>query len=717
MSNALRSSSELAAKPDSPIEPGEHKPEPPTSTPDVSSGSKDARRERASSPDSTSNRGFARPLGSPGPSSRFRDTDGRRDRPYNPPPRHTDTYVAPRRGDDRRDYDRSRDYDRDRPRHPLRRWELDRDRDRDPRYGGRYSDYRRDRSPPRRGPPPRRYGGYSPRRRSRSRTRSPRRRSRSPGPRRGPPSRSPPGRGYYSRRPLRSRSPPPFRRRGGSRTPRTRSPIRRRSRSRTRSRSPYRGSRPSPSPARSVRLGNHSIGGSRHVSPRPYEEKRRTVESEGRTKEAIKPIGSPSQLVVQDSDKKPQEPVVNVEATQDAVMKEEEVPQDSPQSPSPPPADDAKMEEDPPTAPQVGEVVAASDPPQKQRSTTPAPAPGPPRPSTTESAATSPSRLSAAETKSPMSPRQDRPSPIPPHVKAEEKLSLRSLKVDHAGLPPIPPPSASHRSPIHFKPTAHSPLATPKYEGQSPRSQHSQQSYQAPAASSHSREEHKRESSTPQSPDVVMADSTPHSQQTHDKSSHPIPPPPQRTGIPTGPRAHGYKDYSIPAGPAATHPRGHPPTGPAAQQPPSGPSNRLPTPQGTKGPNWSGGPGSNRHSSDTMVKTVQDKVDELCGVGRPRVANYPLASEIQTQVETRMLRETKYYETTSIAYPALWELELAMLDLHTSELRRKAASSQLDKAMFGALGIDYVSEGLTLSSSSALQAPPMVASTSTLSTS
>ncbi|EAU88350.2 hypothetical protein CC1G_05116 [Coprinopsis cinerea okayama7 len=418
-----------------------------------------------------------------------------------------------------------------------------------------------------------------------------------------------------------------------------------------------------------------------------------------------------------DSDKKPQEPVVNVEATQDAVMKEEEVPQDSPQSPSPPPADDAKMEEDPPTAPQVGEVVAASDPPQKQRSTTPAPAPGPPRPSTTESAATSPCRLSAAETKSPMSRRQDRPSPIPPHVKAEEKLSLRSLKVDHAGLPPIPPPSASHRSPIHFKPTAHSPLATPKYEGQSPRSQHSQQSYQAPAASSHSREEHKRESSTPQSPDVVMADSTPHSQQTHDKSSHPIPPPPQRTGIPTGPRAHGYKDYSIPAGPAATHPRGHPPTGPAAQQPPSGPSNRLPTPQGTKGPNWSGGPGSNRHSSDTMVKTVQDKVDELCGVGRPRVANYPLASEIQTQVETRMLRETKYYETTSIAYPALWELELAMLDLHTSELRRKAASSQLDKAMFGALGIDYVSEGLTLSSSSALQAPPMVASTSTLSTS
>jgi hypothetical protein len=52
------------------------------------------------------------------------------------------------------------------------------------------------------------------------------------------------------------------------------------------------------------------------------------------------------------------------------------------------------------------------------------------------------------------------------------------------------------------------------------------------------------------------------------------------------------------------------------------------------------------------------------------------------------MREREYRLALSRAIPALWELELAQIELSSAEARRKVATSQLEKAQAGQLGVD-----------------------------
>ena len=63
------------------------------------------------------------------------------------------------------------------------------------------------------------------------------------------------------------------------------------------------------------------------------------------------------------------------------------------------------------------------------------------------------------------------------------------------------------------------------------------------------------------------------------------------------------------------------------------------------------------------------------------------------------MREREYRAALMKAMPALWELELAQLELSSAEARRKVATSQLEKAQAGQLGMDHQDTSQTSSPS------------------
>ncbi|TFK29774.1 hypothetical protein FA15DRAFT_663034 [Coprinopsis marcescibilis] len=502
--------------------------------------------------DTTRGSSPARPM-----APRYRD-EKERDRPYSPRP-PGDTYLPTRR-DDRRDFDRRRE--------PPRRWEYDRDRDRDrDRYGPRptyHADYRRGGRSPRR---PGRYYSRSPRRRS-SRSRS---RSRTPPRRRSPPrrriSRTPPfgGRAHYSprrRTRSRSRSPPSWRR---SRTPRNRSPYRRRSRSR----SPRR----TASPAKSIRLGNHSLSiGSRPQSPRQSQEKA-----------PISSTSSPIPKVENGSPVPPTAPAAPAASAKQPTEVKSEPKLESEEASALPKVEPT---EDMPIKQELAEPTLSVDTDIQMAYSIPSAVPKAGEPSTSEHKAYPLARA----------------PPTGPSHKARQLEAQAGSKMSSPHpltLPHNLPPHPTSSVPLHVQAEAKSSYS-PKTEQASPRS---------PFV----KEEVKREPVSQPPPDVTMAEPI---SRTHSKD-------PQQPTDTIRPACNTTWDRNIDW------------------------DRRLPT-----------------------------------GVITKASAKWPMKSQLEEVAETRVLRENEYYVASATAHTALYELEVALVDLHSVESRRKLASSQLDAARY-----------------------------------
>ncbi|KAH6918745.1 hypothetical protein BKA70DRAFT_1416721 [Coprinopsis sp. MPI-PUGE-AT-0042] len=132
--------------------------------------------------------------------------------------------------------------------------------------------------------------------------------------------------------------------------------------------------------------------------------------------------------------------------------------------------------------------------------------------------------------------------------------------------------------------------------------------------------------------------------------------------------------------PADSHPPPGAPTGPRAQMhgsnygKPTGLATRSIPPQSTKsGPPvpW----------EQTKLQQMMDEIEKQYWS--------KINHDDTAQSEKGIMREREYRLAQSKAIPALWELELAQIELSSAEARRKVATSQLEKAQAGQLGIDH----------------------------
>lgn len=94
------------------------------------------------------------------------------------------------------------------------------------------------------------------------------------------------------------------------------------------------------------------------------------------------------------------------------------------------------------------------------------------------------------------------------------------------------------------------------------------------------------------------------------------------------------------------------------------------------------GPEATSRSYIHTRNTEKDKLPTIYG---------ELSLELHTTWQARMLAEKNYWTLSHKLYSDVHELDIAMLDLRSTQSRRKIAEGMLDKAKMGMLGIDYPS--------------------------
>ncbi|KAG6832698.1 hypothetical protein H0H92_012270 [Tricholoma furcatifolium] len=184
---------------------------------------------------------------------------------------------------------------------------------------------------------------------------------------------------------------------------------------------------------------------------------------------------------------------------------------------------------------------------------------------------------------------------------------------------------------------------------------------------------------------------------------------PRNRAIPPAPPAHPRRaSRSPPRGPRnpGLHPKGHvTPTGPASSHPPG--------PRGQRRPFQSSSlPGSHPHHQPSTPQTQSPNIpslpapseaapptlQEAAKVPPPVIPLKTLPPSLTPEFDTEIDRVAKHrahlaHEYTNLAREtrrALHELDMATIDLHAAEMRRKVADIQYEKAKNGVLGIDYV---------------------------